>query len=511
MFALEIEYLTGRAVATARHAREEAEWPPHPSRLFSALVDAAFQHMSDNGVDLPAPVRDALEWLEALTPHPDIAAAEALGREVLRSYVPDNDDNQQGKVEKGRMKLYPVIGDGIGLRRVRVERRFPTVIPDSPIVHFIWRESPGAEEHRAVLEALTSAVTYLGHSSSLVRVAVTDEPRPATFEPHPGGRHSIRVPTRGRLRELESLFRRSARPSPGVYVAYRKIAEQRPAPTSPVGGRAFGDIVVCELDRSGPFLPVSGSVKFLRAVRDALIRATNADPPAVKSLVSGHAAGCEPSREEHIAYIPLANVGFPYSDGRVMGFGVVLPRQLDRFSDERRAVMCAVAGLRSIRIEGGHEWEVAMPTEDVPKSLQTGAYTGPSKTWATVTPVLCDRYPKQRDGERVEDIIAESVERVVGSRPVVYLIRSGKHPFRVQMDTESASDRHTQKAGVFSPLTGVPPSHAFPNRRKEGDQPRHRVHAMLEFEQPVRGPIIACAGRYFGLGLFRAWTPEGRR
>jgi CRISPR-associated protein Csb2 len=511
MFALEIEYLTGRAVATARHAREEAEWPPHPSRLFSALVDTAFQHMSDNGIDLPCRVRQALEWLEALTPHPDISAADALSREVLRSYVPDNDDNQQGKVEKGRMRLYPVIGEGIGLRRVRVERRFPTVIPDSPIVHFIWRESPGADQHRPVLETLASAVTYLGHSSSLVRVAVTDAPRPATFEPHPDGRHSIRVPTRGRLRELESLFRRSARPSPGVYVAYRKVAELCISPPVPADGRAFGDIIVCELDRSGPFLPLSGSVKLLVAVRDALIRATDADTPAVKALVSGKTEAGQPSQEHHIAYIPLANVGFPYSDGRVMGFGVVLPRKLDRFSDERRAVMRAVAGLRSIHIDGGHEWAVAMPTEDVPKSLQTGAYTGPSKTWATVTPVLCDRYPKVRDGERAEDIIADAVERGVGSRPVVYLIRSGKHPFRVQPDTEPASDRDALKAGVFSPLTGVPPSHAFPNRRKEGDQPRHRVHAMLEFEQPVRGPILACAGRYFGLGLFRVWTSEGRR
>ncbi|MEO2092261.1 MAG: type I-U CRISPR-associated protein Csb2 [Gemmataceae bacterium] len=511
MFALEVEYLTGRAVATARHAREEAEWPPHPSRLFSALVDAAFQHTSDDGVDLPGPVRDALEWLESLEPHPAIAATDAEFRKAVGTFVPTNDDNRQEKVVKEKRTIYPVISDGIGVRRVRAERRFPTAIPDSPIVHFIWRESPGAERHRAVLEALASEVTYLGHSSSLVRVAVTDEPGPATYEPHPGGRHSIRVPTRGRLCELESLFRRSARPSPGVSVTYRKIAEQEPTPTATVDGRAFGDIVVCELDRSGPFLPLSGSVKLLRAVRGALIRATDADTPAVKSLVSGHAAGFEPSQEEHVAYIPLANVGFPYSDGRVMGFGVVLPRQLDRFSEERRAVMRAVAGLRSIHIEGGHEWNVAMPTDDVPKSLQTGAYSGPAKTWATVTPVLCDRYPKQRDGERVEDIIADSVERVVGARPVVSLIRSGKHPFRVQAETEPASDREALKAGVFSPLTGVPPSHTFPNRRKEGDQPRHRVHAMLEFEQPVRGPIIACAGRYFGLGLFRVWTPEGRR
>jgi hypothetical protein len=41
----------------------------------------------------------------------------------------------------------------------------------------------------------------------------------------------------------------------------------------------------------------------------------------VKSLVSGHTANGDRSRDEHVAYIPLANVGHPYSDGRVMGFG----------------------------------------------------------------------------------------------------------------------------------------------------------------------------------------------
>ncbi len=38
MLALEVEYLTGRSVASMPNDRDQAEWPPHPGRLFMALV-----------------------------------------------------------------------------------------------------------------------------------------------------------------------------------------------------------------------------------------------------------------------------------------------------------------------------------------------------------------------------------------------------------------------------------------------------------------------------------------
>ena len=245
----------------------------------------------------------------------------------------------------------------------------------------------------------------------------------------------------------------------------------------------FGDVIVCEID--GPFLPLTGATKFLNAVRDAVIRATDAEGQVVKELVSGHTADGGRSREEHVAYVPLANVGFNrYSDGKVMGFGLVLPRELTRFSAERRAILRAVAGIPEIGFDG-YRWPVALPAENVPKSLQTWAYSGPSHVWATVTPILCDHFPKGKDGERIEDIIAESVARVVGVRPV-----------RIGVDKVS---KHL----------GVPPSHEFPNRRKPDDQPRHRVHAVVEFDRDVGGPLIVGAGRYHGMGLFRKL--EGRQ
>jgi CRISPR-associated protein Csb2 len=40
MLALEVEFLTGVSVAATPNRREQPEWPPHPDRLFQALVAA---------------------------------------------------------------------------------------------------------------------------------------------------------------------------------------------------------------------------------------------------------------------------------------------------------------------------------------------------------------------------------------------------------------------------------------------------------------------------------------
>ena len=450
--------------------------------MFSALVDAAFQAVSVNGSELPDDVRKALEWLEGIEPPPALAVSEAQRRDVVQAFVPVNDatapDVKAGKVPSaGQMAdAGAVLPDSRG----KQPRFFPTVIPDSPLVHFVWENAADVAVHRPALERVAGCVTYLGHSSSLVRVAISDAHGPITYKPDANGRHTLRVPGRGRLADLISHYRRSARPSPGLYAAYAKLDDGAKPSTLAPAVSVFGDVIVCEFD--GPFLPLTGATKFLNEVRNELLRVTNAESWKVKELVSGHTADGGRSREEHVAYVPLANVGFNrYSDGKVMGFGLVLPRELMRFSAERRAILRAVAGLEDIRF-GGYSWRVALPAEDVPKSLQTWAYSGPSRVWATVTPILCDHFPKDKDGERIEDIITASVERVVGVRPVHIEVNNvSRHP-------------------------GVPPSHEFPNRRKPDDQPRHRVHAVIAFDRDVRGPLIVGAGRYHGMGLFRVWV-----
>jgi CRISPR-associated protein Csb2 len=56
MIALGIRYLTKYAVAT-NLARQPAEWPPHPGRIFMAMAASHFESGAD------AEERTALEWL----------------------------------------------------------------------------------------------------------------------------------------------------------------------------------------------------------------------------------------------------------------------------------------------------------------------------------------------------------------------------------------------------------------------------------------------------------------
>ena len=79
-FGIEVNFLTGRYVATFHNDRRQPEWPPHPARLFSALVatwaDADEPDRSE---------REALEWLEAQG-HPAIAASCAVPRKVVSHF-----------------------------------------------------------------------------------------------------------------------------------------------------------------------------------------------------------------------------------------------------------------------------------------------------------------------------------------------------------------------------------------------------------------------------------------
>src|SRR4051812_1466395 len=168
MLALEVSYLTGRAVATDRGDYQAAEWPPHPGRLFMALVAAHAERGLDDAAD-----RAALLWLEALPP-PALSASSATRRDVRTYYVPANDP-------KG-IRVLPE-------HRIRGERTFPSVTPDHPVVTFAWPSADPGEvaRHGPSLARLAALVSYLGHSSSLVAVGLTDEPPAPTLVPSDRG------------------------------------------------------------------------------------------------------------------------------------------------------------------------------------------------------------------------------------------------------------------------------------------------------------------------------------
>lgn len=198
MFALGIELLMGRAVITRIDNRDEPEWPPHPDRVFMALVAAWGE-----GGEYPD-VRDALEWLERQGP-PALFVPPALSKRArFTSYVPVNDDsspvNSKG-APFGAMGSIPI-------GRNRQPRSFPAVVPEAPTLFLRW-ETDVPANIRPALERVCAAVTYLGHSASPVRVWVADEaPEPNLIPTETGPTTRLRMFGEGRLNYLEARFNR---------------------------------------------------------------------------------------------------------------------------------------------------------------------------------------------------------------------------------------------------------------------------------------------------------------
>ena len=207
MFALGIRYLNGWSMAASDGARkEQAEWPPHPDRVFMALAAAWFETGEDSKEGA------ALRWLEALPP-PAIAASDATRRLAVVSYVPVNDDGHKkiaaktdlAKLRKRGLALVPE-------HRSRQARGFPVAIPCDPTVHLIWQQAE-LGNYSSALARLATKVTHVGHSASFVQAWVEDGcDIPASWAPTEGvATHRLRVPSTGRLDQLARPYQAALR------------------------------------------------------------------------------------------------------------------------------------------------------------------------------------------------------------------------------------------------------------------------------------------------------------
>lgn len=469
MFALAVEYLTGRAVATAFNDRERPEWPPHPARLFFALAAAMFEGSPDERE------RDFLEWLEQQDA-PELAVGDADERFAPTTYVPVNDS---------RVPRRPPARPGpnhLGVlpeRRPRQRRTFPSVSPEDPVAYFVWPHAEPTESFRHVAAQLVAKVAYLGHSSSLVRVRLCDDPPTSTHVPVDEGHGDIvlRVPVEGQLSALEHAHNvyvttgvRGALPCD--FRAYRRVHEDgSPAVT----GSVFGELVTLRR-REGPSLPLEATEMVTAALREAAM--TLSDQPVPETL-SGHRADGAKSERPHVAFVALADVGHRHADGHLLGVAAVLPRDLA--GEERRAVLRALGRVERLTMGVAGTWSLERVTTDaVQRALRAETWVEPSRRWATVTPVELDAFPSEPYGLEAEEVVATACERIGLPRP---------HEVVVMPD---------------SIVPGAPPWHRFHRSRRPSSRPRRPlVHAVVTFSGPVRGPVILGAGRYRGLGLCR--------
>ncbi len=492
MLALGIEYLTGRAVAADRGDRDAPEWPPHPARIFMAMVAAHHEGGGDGEEEMRA-----LTWLESLPP-PAIAASAAhvrrgwdrtapldakaiasteddVGQHPATIFVPAND---RAGPAKGSLQSAP------GLARSKGARTFPSVRPLDERVFLVWKEV-NADHRRSAIEALCGKVTRIGHSSSLVRMWVEDDPPRATWLPDDEeATIHLRVPTDGYVAALEASYRRDPTrlPSGAAWQGYAPARNDKPRP---VHGTVWDpNLAILRIEPlESPFRhldlvsALGLTAGFHRVMLDLV-------PDPVPEFVSGHDAGKNPSRHPHVAYLPLGWVGDRYADGLIRGIGVAIPRGLER--RERRIIYGALGQLRELRLGRLGRWRVDADDPDaMPVNLQPWTWTGGrsgSRRWGSVTPVAFDRHPKGKE----EAYHAAAVTMVRDAC--------------INIGLPEPSDVWISPVSVH---WGAPAAHEFPHmRRKDGSERRH-LHVQLLFEEPVHGPVALGAGRYRGYGLLR--------
>ena len=473
---LEIEFLTGVCRASFGRGDSWPDWPPQPDRIFSALTSA----WGDRGQN--SREREALEWLEAQSA-PEIFAGNFTARTSPVVFVPPND--QMSSTAIGTyLKILPE-------HRPRQPRRFPVATLDDAMVELVWPEEPSLSIVSA-LNSLASCVGYIGHSASLARCRFF----------HGNVSKSERRPTRpirrvysGRLSELEEAYQ--ANPIRPVIRSGSPIFEE--AVPSPELNKDW--LVLEVLDGEVPDIRASALVCQLirRTLMSGYGKINRAD--SIPEEVSGHNDDNTPSRNPHITVVPMAFVGSsPHATGSVLGFAVAPPRGI-RLSEikgflsafEAVAPYCERRQRRIMTLQGNPlRRSIGLGPSaignDHKSSLRSAPYLDKYVRWASVTPIVLDRHLKHRSEDEVEQIIAQSCEQVGLPRPTLDRIQVGKH---------------SAMTGVppARPLSGEPPWARWKLPRSV--QTRQLIHAVIDFEQPVAGPVLLGAGRFAGLGLFR--------
>ena len=540
-FGIEVIFLTGRFVATSHNDRRQTEWPPHPARVFSALV-AAWADADERD----ASERAALEWLESQGP-PAIDAPEAVSRKVVSHFVPVNDASivARGAYERrareiaglavrrhaelvdsageatrkvtrierdlARARDVEVLissagktnpGSAVAMlpeQRGKQERFFPSVTPDEARVAYLWDVvAPG--EVLDALDRLLGRVVRLGHPSSLVTCRPIASILGASLELGDGG-ISMRGVRRGQLAELERRNERhqgfKPRSLPFVDVRYRRTEQSMRPPEDECTPNTAGYWLMFEFSAGSRSLPATRAVELAIAMRGAVFR--HAGDPIPEEL-SGHTEDGRPTVAPHVAFLPVPYVGFEHSDGRLLGMAVSVPAAVSE--DARRALYRAIGTWEtSARAEGlvltlGGRGTVRLIRQHGPAtlvSLRPGPWMSASRRWVSATPIALPRHPgrlrsgpasaRTRAWAAAEASVELACEHVGLSRPMSVELSLG--PIL----------RGSRPAGRYP---------AFNQHVRSGSPVRRQLlHASVTFEHRVAGPLMLGAGRFLGLGLMR--------
>jgi CRISPR-associated protein Csb2 len=473
---LEIEYLLGTAFAAQEEDNPAPDWPPQPDRVCSALVASWAARGARPGE------HDALEWLE-VQPCPELVASGGFPRTAPIIFVPPND------AESSRV-ADPLVMPAL---RRRQRRRFPAYRPDDSTVSLIWRQAMPDSATLDALSALAADTAYVGHSASLTRCRFhTGEP------PKPGGPPRRQI-YRGRLAELEQGFhaRPMRRPSRGAPVRPMETPLRR------AKASVFADrwLTLEHVGDAGAMPDIRAAPVVAKALRNVIMSGYREIGlgDAVPVAISGHSPEGKPSSESHLAIVPLAFVGSPYASAAVFGFALIPPRERKLFTDrDFQSALGAVTrwnedeGRRELVVDAsGLKLTFATAGESPRRSLDPAPYVAEARIWASCTPILLDRHLKETANEARE-------------QEIMRLLRQGCRNIGLPEPSRAAAGRHSALEGSPSAYSSGREPRWMRWRVPESLGSRQLIHAVIEFAAPVRGPVVLGAGRFVGLGLFRA-------
>ena len=553
MVVIELQLLTKRYVAIADNQKAtldaRAEWPPHPSRLFSALVAALHDRDPCDSLEREVLMRLAQDA-------PEIEASNVAEdtpiprRSVSKVYVPANDmdtlaplNQLEGDLTKRRKRLERASGkrrsrpnqsllaqaasspiskdiaiellgeltDRAALldewrgalpqrAEYRSERTFPSVAPDHDVIRFGWPKLHLDGVQRKSLAGLAERVTRFGHSTSLVRCALVDHIAP-TLQPRESTGAAdwiLRVPFADQLERLESAFEihRAVKPRvlPSRPQGYRVVASAAEAAPNPVRG-LFSDrdwIILATEPRSG--VQLTRCVDVAKALHGALIKQVPSS-----AFISGRDSNGKVSTDAHLALVPLPDVGHEHAHGAILGIALVMPHGTS--ASNKQSVLEALVGWELVQPGNGAPWlplhlhggtMMRARRQEAPElaGLLARTWCRPARRWLSVTPVALDRNPGNLSSRSVDNAhrAAEAAREIVRNA----CVRIGlPRPLAVELS--------------LAPLVpGSAPVRAFePFPPAQGRLQRVRLHVELLFGESVRGPVLLGAGRFFGLGLFQ--------
>jgi CRISPR-associated protein Csb2 len=201
----------------------------------------------------------------------------------------------------------------------------------------------------------------------------------------------------------------------------------------------------------------------------------------------------------------LPFVGHEHADGALLGIGLALPTACSE--DERRAVHETIRHLEArsrsspaeesptVRLllgdAGTLELERVAWGESPRKTLRSGTWTRASRFWASATPVALDRNPGD-----LHD--SDAAKRSAAFAVAADLVRTAV----TRVAPEAGRLLRTVDVVRSCVLPGTAKPQAFPRFPIARGRPqRVLVHVRLVFDEPVCGPLLVGAGRYYGLGL----------